>query len=152
MKVVEHLIEAPEQSISVLGWHQDANVFDNKLLGSSAAGRKDRSAASHCFRSRNRKRFCEAGKHEQISPLHEFRHFASAPGAMEGHRVAKPQVLGQTLILGPLLSLSHDIELPVGALGAQPGGGFEEIRYPLDRRELTYKYDSLCLRVASNVR
>ena len=51
-----------------------------------------------------------------------------------------------------LLSLSHDIELPVRTFGAQPGGGFEEIRYTLDRRELTYKYDSLCLRVASNIR
>jgi hypothetical protein len=151
VKGVEHLIESPEQSISVLGCHEDANAFDNELLGSPAACGKDRSAASHRFRSRHRERFYEAGKHEQIGPLHEFRHFAPGSRAMEDNRLAKAQVLGQMLILDPLLSLSNDIHLPVRTLGAQPGSGVEEIRRTFDRRQITYKQDSLCLVVAPHV-
>src|SRR6476646_2869813 len=70
---------------------------------------------------------------------------------MEGHRLAKPQLPGQTLILDPLFSLSHDLEMPVRTLCAQARSGLEEVRYTLHRRELTYKYNCLCVGVASNV-
>ncbi len=72
MKIVEHLVKPPEQSIRILRRHQDADVFDNEFFGSSAACRKDRGAARQRFRHRDGKRFCEAGKDEQISLSHEL--------------------------------------------------------------------------------
>ncbi len=66
---------------------------------------------------------------------------------MEGHRGPELQVRGQALILHPLLSVTHDVEMPVNPLIAQPGGRVEETRNALDRGELAYKQNSLRLSV-----